>query len=229
MATFVGRAWGGAKSSGEANDGTDGSATTARDYNAGMAIRQPSAPRAKPPTRPRWQSKYHGVRMTPEEYLALPEEKPYLEYVDGVVLQKPMPNEEHGRIAFRIGFLIQTWLGSIPARIGGEIRARLGDLPNYRLPDLSYWKPDAPFGNEEPPTIAVEVRSRDQTVAELRRKCEFLRSSGVETCWLIDPVTRTAEVFEGRKKTGTPVTILAAQSLPGFELALSDLFAILDD
>ena len=111
MATFVG----GAKSSGEANDGTDGSATTARDYNAGMAIRQPSAPRAKPPTRPRWQSKYHGVRMTPEEYLALPEEKPYLEYVDGVVLQKPMPNEEHGRIAFRIGFLIQTWLGSTVA------------------------------------------------------------------------------------------------------------------
>ncbi|MBK7725654.1 MAG: Uma2 family endonuclease [Dehalococcoidia bacterium] len=49
--------------------------------------------------------------MTPEEYLALPEEKPYLEYVDGVVLQKPMPNEEHSRIAFRIGFLIQTWLG----------------------------------------------------------------------------------------------------------------------
>ena len=74
MATSVGRARGGAKSSGEANDGTDGSATTARDYNAGMAIRQPSAPRAKPPTRPRWQSKYHGVRMTPEEYLALPDD-----------------------------------------------------------------------------------------------------------------------------------------------------------
>ncbi|MBK7329838.1 MAG: Uma2 family endonuclease [Dehalococcoidia bacterium] len=76
-----------------------------------MAIRQPSAPRAKPPTRPRWQSKYHGVRMTPEEYLALPEEKPYLEYVDGVVLQKPMPNEDHGRIAFRIGFLIPDLAG----------------------------------------------------------------------------------------------------------------------
>ncbi|MBK7126193.1 MAG: Uma2 family endonuclease [Dehalococcoidia bacterium] len=128
-----------------------------------MAIRQPSAPRAKPPTRPRWQSKYHGVRMTPEEYLALPEEKPYLEYVDGVVLQKPMPNEEHGRIAFRIGFLIQTWLGSIPARIGGEIRARLGDLPNYRLPDLSYWKPTHHLATRSPRQL------RWKSVREIRR------------------------------------------------------------
>ena len=225
MATFVG----GAKSSGEANDGTDGSATTARDYNAGMAIRQPSAPRAKPPTRPRWQSKYHGVRMTPEEYLALPEEKPYLEYVDGVVLQKPMPNEEHSQLALEVGYHIRLWLRGRKGRAGVEARAKLGDLPNYRLPDVSFWKGDVPSGDQAPPTLAVEIRSPGQTVAELRRKCEFLRRSGVETCWLVDPVTRTAEVFEGRKKTGTPVTILAAQSLPGFELALSDLFAILDD
>ena len=62
-----------------------------------MAIRQPeSRPRQRPkisiPRRPAWQSRYHGVRMSPEQYLALPEVKPYLEYVDGVVLQKPMAN-----------------------------------------------------------------------------------------------------------------------------------------
>lgn len=33
--------------------------------------------------------------MSESEYLALPEEKPYLEYIDGVVLQKPMPNKSH--------------------------------------------------------------------------------------------------------------------------------------
>jgi Uma2 family endonuclease len=183
--------------------------------------------RIKPPTRPAWQSKYHGVRMTPEEYLALPEEKPHLEYVDGMVVQKPMPDEAHGRLTFRIGFLIQVWLGDSPARIGGEIRARLGELPNFRLPDLSYWAPDAPFGNQQPPTLAVEVRSKDQTLAELRRKCEFLRSSGVETCWLIDPVARTAEIYEGRAKAGRPATELAAACLPGFRLPVAELFAIL--
>ena len=64
-----------------------------------MAIRQQNHPRIKPPTRPKWQSKYHGVRMTPEQYLALPEEKPYLELIDGVVEQKPMVNADHGRVA----------------------------------------------------------------------------------------------------------------------------------
>lgn len=194
-----------------------------------MAIRQPTAPRTKAPTRPRWQSKYHGVRMTPEQYLALPEEKPYLEYVDGVVLQKPMPQEEHAELIFRLSLRLGIWMESNGGRAGPEARARLGDLPNYRLPDLSYWKPGIPRGNEAPPTLAVEVRSKDQTLAELQRKCEFLRASGVEACWLIDPSTRTAQVFEGRSKKARAVDVLRAECLPGFELPLSDLFAVLDD
>jgi len=166
--------------------------------------------------------------MTPEQYLALPEEKPYLEYIDGMVLQKPMPNEVHGLLAFRIGYLIQAWLGAMPARIGVEVRARLGDLPNFRFPDVSYWRPDAPFGDQQPPSLAVEILSPTQSIAELRRKCEMLRSTGVETCWLIDPVSRTAELHEGRKKSGTAVETLTAACLPGFALPLADLFAILD-
>lgn len=192
-----------------------------------MAIRQPSPPNVKPPTRPRWQPKYHGVRMTPEQYLQLPEEKPYLEYIDGMVVQKPMPNEVHGLLAFRVGFLIQLWLGSTPARIGVEIRARLGDLPNYRLPDVSFWRTDAQFGNEAPPSLAIEILSPNQSLAELRRKCEFLRSTGVERCWLIDPGGRTAELYEGRVKKGRAVDVLTADCLPGFALPLAELFSVI--
>jgi Uma2 family endonuclease len=124
--------------------------------------------------------------------------------------------------------LIQLWLGSVPARLGVEIRARLGELPNYRLPDVSFWKPEAPFGNQDPPTLAVEIRSPDQTLAELRRKCEFLRATGVECCWLIDPLSRTAEIYEGRRKAGRGSETLTAECLPGFTLTLAELFAILD-
>lgn len=192
-----------------------------------MAIRQPP-PRSKPPRRPRWQSKYHGVRMTPEQYLALPEEKPYLEYIDGMVMQKPMPQEEHVELVAELIHQMKLWMKTHRGRIGPEACARLGDLPNYRLPDLSYWKPGIPRGLEAPPTLAVEIRSKDQTLAELRRKCEFLRSTGVEACWLIDPFARTAELFEGRT-AGQPIDILRAECLPDFELTLADLFAILDD
>lgn len=166
--------------------------------------------------------------MTPEDYLALAEEKPYLEYVDGVVLQKPMPNEEDGELAFKIGFFIQLWMANAGGRIGVEVRARLGRIPNYRLPDVSYWKAGIPRGDEAPPTLAIEIRSRDQTMAELRRKCASLREAGVEACWLIDPFARTAEVFEGDASNGQPAKTLSAKCLPGFELRLADLFAAID-
>ena len=104
------------------------------------------------------------------------------------------------------------------SRAGVEVRAKLGELPNYRLPDVSYWRPEIPSGHQAPPSLAVELRSKDQTMAELRRKCEFLRSTGVETCWLIDPVSRTAEIYEGRRKRGSLVSTLRAECLPGFEL-----------
>src|SRR5690242_20631891 len=122
-----------------------------------MAIRQPtSAPRLKVPKRPRWQSRYHGVRMTPEQYLSLPEEKPYLEYIDGVVLQKPMPNEDHAELAVEIAHRIRLGRSRWRGRVGVEARAKLGDLPNYRLPDVSYWREGIPRGQGAPPTLAVE-------------------------------------------------------------------------
>ena len=168
------------------------------------------------------------MRMTPEEYLRLPEEKPYLEYVDGVVLQKPMPNEDHGELVVELASLLREWARPNGGRVAVEVRAKLGDLPNYRLPDVSYWKAGIPRGQEAPPTLAVEVRSKDQTLAELRRKCEFLRSTGVEACWLVDPVARTAELFEGKSR-GTSIETLKAACVPGFELPLAKLFAVLGE
>lgn len=192
-----------------------------------MAIRQPPQSRIKPPTRPKWQSKYHGVRMTPEEYLALPEEKPYLEYVDGVVLQKPMPTTEHAKLALEVGTFLRLWTREHGGSAGVEARSRLGDLPSYRLPDVSLWAPGVPSSGEAIPSLAVEIRSKDQTMNELREKCRVFRRSGVEACWLIDPVARTAEVFEG-DRDGMVVDVLKAECIPGFELGLVELFAVVE-
>ena len=48
----------------------------------------------------------------------------------------------------------------------------------------------------------------------------------METCWLIDPVARTAEIYEGRAKAGRPATELAAACLPGFRLPVAELLAL---
>lgn len=81
-----------------------------------------------------------------------------------------------------------------------------------------------------PPTLAVEVRSPDDTMAEQRAKCRFYRNHGVDVCWLVDPASRTVEVFEAGREgavLGANDT-LTTPHLPGFALELSALFAVLD-
>jgi Uma2 family endonuclease len=168
--------------------------------------------------------------MTKAEYLALPEEKPYLEYVDGVVIQKPMLTAVHRKL---VAFIVVE-LGLYERRAGGdsgpEGRIRLGDVPSYRIPDAAYWASGRPSGDDSIPTLVVEVRSPDQTMGELREKCRFYRRNGVDACWLIDPETRSAEVFDstrdGERFGGAAE--LSSEALPRFSLPLPALFAVLD-
>jgi Uma2 family endonuclease len=169
--------------------------------------------------------------MTEAQYLALPEEKPYLEYVDGVVLQKPMPNSQHRKLVQFLDYLLYGYILKFGGDGGPEGRVRMPDGSGYRLPDTAYWAPGRPSGDDSLPSLAIEVRSPDQTLAELRRKCRSFRANGVDACWLIDPVARTAEVFEG-ERDGEQLDangVLTSRIMPSFELPLRDLFAVLKD
>jgi Uma2 family endonuclease len=81
-----------------------------------------------------------------------------------------------------------------------------------------------------PPTLAVEVRSKDRSMRGLRDKCRYYRTHGVDVAWLIDPYSRTIEVFEGEAdgqraaRDGT----LESPSLPGLRVPVADLWAALD-
>lgn len=194
-----------------------------------MAIRSPSRRTTAGPPEPK-PSRYHGKRMSEPEYLALPEVKPYLEYIDGMVLQKPMANYAHGTIAAQLIFELLSWSGPERGAIGAEIRTRQETAGNYRVPDVSYWAPGRARGNDTTPTLAVEVRSPGQTMNELRAKCRSYRNEGVLVCWIIDPERRAAEVFEAARE-GEPLPAdgsLESPHLPGFSLPLQRLFAVLD-
>jgi Uma2 family endonuclease len=164
--------------------------------------------------------------MTEEEYLSLPEEKPYLEYVDGVVLQKPMANLAHATLAGELCFLLGLYAREHGGAFGPEGRVRVGDLPNYRLPDVSYWALGKPRGNDTAPTLGIEIRSPGQTMVELREKCRDFRRGGIDACWIIDPGGEWAETFEGdREAERVPKGgVLRSEFLPGFEVSLAELF-----
>jgi Uma2 family endonuclease len=175
-------------------------------------------------------------QLTVEEYLALPEEPPYREYVNGEVTWKAMPNRAHMQLIFELSAAFVPYVKEHRGMAGPEGRARFDSPrgPEFRLPDFYYWATDKPKGTDTellPPTLAVEVRSPDESLADQRDKCRYFRAYGVDVCWLIDPETRRVEVFEGGRDA-EPLphdAVLTSGYLPGFALPLAELFAVLDE
>ena len=177
-----------------------------------------------------------GLRITAEEYLALPEEKPYREYVYGEVVAKAMPNEDHGALQIELGIRLSPLRAEPGGRLASEPRVRFDTErgEEFRLPDVAYWRPEKPRRDGDvmlPPTLAIEIRSPDDTMAEQREKCRYFRQYGVDVCWLFDPTTRTVEVFEGDVDGVLRGTndILTSALLPGIRLRVGDVFSVLDD
>ena len=67
------------------------------------------------------------------------------------------------------------------------------------------------------PTLAVEVLSDSNTPGEIKRKMAEYFAAGTELVWVIDPDTRTADIYTAPQD---PRTIDATGALPG-EPALS--------
>jgi len=176
-------------------------------------------------------------RMTLEEYLALPEEKPYLEYVCGEVRPKQVaPSYEHSFLAAEVAFFLTTYTRS---GAGGSVmvepRVRFETGPGTRayVLDVAYWAPGRPIGDHRAmsaPTLAVEVRSPGQSPRHQRERCRYFRAQGVDVCWLIDPDTRTIEIYDAdiEGETLDASATLTSPSLAGFSLPLADLFAALE-
>ena len=168
--------------------------------------------------------------MTVSAYLSIPEEAPYLELVDGEVIEKAMPDEDHGAIIEAVAMEVGPYRRLRGGMSGTEIRSGFEGVTdmNFRLPDYSYWAPErqSKLGRwNSPPTLAVEVRSPDETMASQRAKCRWFRSYGVDGCWLIDPGSRTVEVFEGDRDGVIAESLLESPFLPGLQIPVESLFS----
>ena len=168
--------------------------------------------------------------MTEEEFVELDDaEETDLEFADGFATEKAVVDRNHANLVGELGghfFLHRRRKGG---EFGPERRVRV--RPGRRIkPDNAYYVRGAPMGEDVLPTIAVEVRSKSQTMAEQRRKCHEYVDAGVPEVWLIDPVSRSVEVFLGThvaQSLRAPET-LTSRHLPGFALALAELFSVLD-
>ncbi|MFN8507973.1 MAG: Uma2 family endonuclease [Dehalococcoidia bacterium] len=187
----------------------------------------PASPANPEPAR----SSYDGRRMTLSEFEALPEEKPYLQWWDGVVVQKAVPKRAHGRIQRLLLTLLDAYAREHGAEAWAEAHVWF-EGHGYLVPDIAYWAPGKPEGDDErslPPTLAVEIRSPSERQAGQREKCRQMHANGVDVCWLVDPASRTVELFEGAIEA-EPLPAdgaLTSPLLPGLRIPLADIWAVL--
>jgi Uma2 family endonuclease len=176
--------------------------------------------------------------LTLEQFLALPEEKPALEFVDGAVRQKVSPKGRHS--------VLQTALWQHfeqAGRQGGTARAFVELRTTFagvsHVPDVSVYRRDriprddrGRVANDfrEPPDIVVEIVSPEQSVTRLVRGCLWYVSNGVAIALLVDPADETVLAFRPNQPTlawhGSD-RIDLSEVLPDLQLTVEELFASL--
>lgn len=162
------------------------------------------------------------------------------ELIDGVLVEKAMGFGE-SLLAVYLASLLHGFVR--PRKLGlvagpdGMMRLSSGLV---RIPDVSFvsWK-DIPGGKvpKEPiprlaPTLAVEVLSDSNTPEEIKRKRREFFKAGTKLMWVVDPKTRVVTVWTSVRKSFELTeadTLDGGAVLPGFKLALCDLFAELDE
>lgn len=157
------------------------------------------------------------------------------ELVDGVLVEKVLGFEEAiiaPNIAYEIRKFLETHDLGVIAGADGMLRLELGvvripdvtfiswsQLPGRKFPPYAIWR--------MPPTLAVEVLSEGNTQAEITRKIGEYFAAGTQQVWIVDPKTRSVDVFKGPSDVlhlTSDGQIDGGEVLPGFRLPLASIF-----
>ncbi len=178
--------------------------------------------------------------LSEEDFLAMCAANPELRLerdARGEVLIMPPEGGESGYRGQAVGAALYNW-----AVANGEGVA-FGSSTGFQLPDGATRSPDAAWVRRErlaalsaedkrrflplAPDFVIEVRSPTDRLAELQDKMAAYAAVGVRLGWLIDPETRTVQVYRPHRPVATataPAAISADPELPGFSLELAKVW-----
>ncbi|MGB6946947.1 MAG: Uma2 family endonuclease [Bryobacteraceae bacterium] len=159
-----------------------------------------------------------ATTVSVEDYLHRTE-KPYCEYIDGVLRPKAMPTTLHAQVQFSLQVLLR--------RHGLEALAEV----NVRLSPTKYLIPDVIAAPEiqgpyptEPVLLCVEILSPEDRVGAMLAKCEEYHAWGVPFCWVIDPEKQIAWQYrrgDEPERVDSGGTVLAGD----LSVSLNELFS----
>jgi Uma2 family endonuclease len=168
-----------------------------------------------------------------ERFIAQPENRDRLfELIQGEIVEK-MPTEEHGELAANLvvalhSFVVPRKLG----RVGVEIRHRMpNDTRNSLLPDVSFIAGKRPSVTEgsvpQMPDLAVEIKSPDDSLKDLRDKANYYLLNGTRLVWIVDPVKRLVITLtpDDEQILLENEVLDGGDVLPGFTMPVKDIFA----
>ncbi len=175
--------------------------------------------------------------LTLAEFLQLPETTPASEYIDGQIIQKPMPQGKHSAIE---GEFVPAINGVVKskriARAFPELRCTFGD--RSIVPDIVVliWSRIPRDENGEvanivsvAPDWTIEILSPDQNQTKVTKNILHCLKHGTQMGWLIDPDEQTVFVYRPKQETevfDAPDDLLPVPSFASeLQLTVKDLFA----
>jgi Uma2 family endonuclease len=175
-------------------------------------------------------------RLTLGEFLELPEQEPPLEFEEGMVVPKVSPRGKHSLLQFAFCQLINQF--AQPRRMALAFpELRISFSGRSVVPDVSFYRwdripidSDNNVANEfsEPPDLAIEIVSPEQSVNALIERCLWYVVHGVKVALLVDPSNRSIVAFRPGQVPSVGRSsdeIDLADVLPGFQLTVEQLFA----
>lgn len=157
------------------------------------------------------------------------------ELVRGELHMMIPPGARHGVITVNLTAPIANHvkangLGTVLAAETGFCLAR--DPDTVRAPDVAFVRTDRPKPDRGyypgAPDLAVEVLSPDDRPGYVRDKVAEWLEAGAHAVWVVDPRTRTVVIHESGgepREYGEADTLPGGDVLPGFELAVREVFA----
>jgi Uma2 family endonuclease len=175
--------------------------------------------------------------MTAAELLELPRGQYRYELINGELKTMSPASHDHGRIAMRIGASLAAfvWRNDLGEAYAAETGFLLTTNPDTVL------APDAAFvsrlraheGRDKrgywhgPPDTAVEVVSPHETPPKVTAKVAQWIRYGTQQVWMVNPKKETVTIYRsvGESSTfGRAETVAADDVLPGFRIAVADIF-----
>ncbi|KJH69725.1 Uma2 family endonuclease [Aliterella atlantica] len=141
--------------------------------------------------------------LTLEEFLQLPETKPASEYIEGQILQKPMPKSKHSLLQLQVCNAVNDVTAKAKIAYAlPELRCTFGG--RSIVPDVAIllWRNIEFDENGEPiddvriaPDWTIEILSPEQSSNRVIGNILHCLQHGRKLGWLIDPGDRSILVF----------------------------------